>query len=200
MTYFPSISRAVRVSSGNDLRPPLTSSLRGDVPCVQPCREAGRLAAPDTVPHDSHGGAGWARELQASRLLCKPICKPDAARQRETGETEPTGRDEICPVRRGHHARERLPETPETDVVVLITQRSRVQIPPPLLISQVKGLFRSRKRPLAYPCANGRGSARTSPCGASGDRRTPGRMPTVATDVADLLHFTGGRHPCPRSP
>ena len=67
-----------------------------------------------------------------NRLLCKPICKPDAARQLETEETEPTERDGICPVRRGHHARERRLETVETDVVWLITQRSRVQIPPPL--------------------------------------------------------------------
>ena len=33
------------------------------------------------------------RELQINRLFCKPICKPDAARQYETGETEPTERD-----------------------------------------------------------------------------------------------------------
>ena len=37
--------------------------------------------------------------------------------------------------------------TAETGVVVLITQRSRVQILPPLPISQVKGLFRFRKGP-----------------------------------------------------
>ena len=49
--------------------------------------------------------------------------KPDAARQFETGETEPTERDGICPVRRGHRGRERLPETSETQVVWLITQR-----------------------------------------------------------------------------
>ena len=32
---------------------------RGDVSCVQPCREASRLAGPDTVPRDSHGRVGW---------------------------------------------------------------------------------------------------------------------------------------------
>src|SRR6185437_4718886 len=62
----------------------------------------------------------------------KPICKPDAARQRETGEMEPTERDVISPVRRGHRTSKRRLETLETDVVWLITQRSRVQIPPPL--------------------------------------------------------------------
>ena len=74
------------------------------------------------------------------RPFCKPICKPDAAKPGETEETQPTDRDVICPVPRDHRAHERLPETPETYVVLLITQRSRVQIPPPLLVSQVKAL------------------------------------------------------------
>ena len=72
------------------------------------------------------------RELQINSLFCKPICKPDAARQRDTGGTDPTERDGAGAVRRGHHARERLPGTSETNVVWLITQRSRVQIPLPL--------------------------------------------------------------------
>jgi hypothetical protein len=72
------------------------------------------------------------RELQIKSLLCKPICKPDATRQPETGETEPTERDGICPVHRGHRTRKRQPETGKTQVVWLISQRSRVQIPPPL--------------------------------------------------------------------
>ncbi len=62
-------------------------------------------------------------KLQIYRLFCKPICKPDAARQLETGETEPTERDGICPVRRGHRTRERQLGTAETHVVWLITQR-----------------------------------------------------------------------------
>ena len=87
------------------------------------------------------------RKLQINCLFCKPICKPDAARQAETGETEPTERDGIYPVRRGHHTRERLPETPETHVVRLITQRSRVQIPPPL--PRPEALSRTEKGPSA---------------------------------------------------
>ena len=83
---------------------------------------------------------------QINRLFCKPICKPNVAGQFETGETDPTGRDGICPVRRGHHTRERPPETPETHVVWLITQRSRVQIPPPLLVSAGQGSLPIRKR------------------------------------------------------
>ena len=39
--------------------------------------------------------------------------------------------------------------TAETVVVVLIAQRSQVQILPPLPNSQVRGLFRFRKRPFA---------------------------------------------------
>src|SRR5690348_16537052 len=53
-------------------------------------------------------------KLQVIRLFCKPICKPDAARQHETGETEPTERDGTWPVRRGHRIRDRQPETLET--------------------------------------------------------------------------------------
>ena len=69
---------------------------------------------------------------QINCLSYKPICKLDAAGQLETGEMEPTEWEMICPVRRGHRIRERRLETGETNVVWLITQRSRVQIPPPL--------------------------------------------------------------------
>ena len=62
----------------------------------------------------------------------------------------------VPPVDRGQRRHQRPGETPETYVVWLIPQRSRVQIPPPLPSWQVRGLFQSRKRPLACPCANGR--------------------------------------------
>jgi hypothetical protein len=91
--------------------------------------------------------AAEGRRPQINRLFCKPVCKPDAAGQLETGETEPTERDGIWPVRRGHHTRERRPETPETCVVWLITQRSRVQIPPPL--PKPEAGSRTENRPLA---------------------------------------------------
>jgi len=70
-----------------------------------------RLASPDTVPRaqgrQPRKGAEGCGKLRISSLFCKPICKPDAARQYETGDTEPTERDGICPVRRGHpHPRE----------------------------------------------------------------------------------------------
>jgi hypothetical protein len=76
--------------------------------------------APGTAATEGRGGCG---KVQINSLFCKPICKPDAARQLETEETDPTERDGICPVRRGHRTRQRLPETAETDVVWLITQR-----------------------------------------------------------------------------
>ena len=52
--------------------------------------------------------------------------------------------------RRWSARRTGTPETPETGVVVLITQRSQVQILPPLPFSQVRGLFRLRERPSCY--------------------------------------------------
>jgi hypothetical protein len=54
---------------------------------------------------------------------CKPICKPDAPGWDETEETEQNKRAVLVPVRRGHRIRGRSSKTPETYVVVLITQR-----------------------------------------------------------------------------
>ena len=70
--------------------------------------------------------------MQVKRLFCKPICKPDTAKQAERGKTGRSEQDVFCSVRHGHRIRERQPETPETDIVWLITQRSQVQILPPL--------------------------------------------------------------------
>jgi hypothetical protein len=89
-------------------------------------------------------------ETQTARLFCKPNCKRDAARQDGTGETEPTERDGICHVRRGHRTRERLPGTTKTRVVWLITQRSRVQIPPRLLVSAGQGPFSVGERAFSF--------------------------------------------------
>jgi len=76
--------------------------------------------------------SGRIANRQVSDQFCKPICKPDAAGQAETGETQKAG-DDLAPyVCRGQYGDMRPPETAETRVVWLITQRSRVQIPPPL--------------------------------------------------------------------
>jgi hypothetical protein len=119
---------------------------------TRPCcsTAAWRVRTRCRAPRDSSlARAPMVGKLQMNSLFCKPICKPDAARQYETGETDPTGRDGIRPVCRGHHARERLPETSETHIVWLITQRSRVQIPPPLLVSAGQGPFPAGRGPLA---------------------------------------------------
>ena len=112
--------------------------------------DVGWLANPDMVRSPKDGSCGRA-ETRINSLFCKPICKPDAARQLETGETDPTERDGTGPVRRGHYVRERLPGTSETNVVWLITQRSRVQIPPPL--PRPEALSRQRKGLLHLVCA-----------------------------------------------
>ena len=66
--------------------------------------------------------AGECRKPQINRLICKPICKPDAAILFETGDGADGARWALsCPPRSPR--RERLPETSETHVVWLITQR-----------------------------------------------------------------------------
>ena len=99
-----------------------------------------------TVPGACH--ARWnGRDPQARNRFCKPICKPDAAGQLETGETWKDRVDFAAQVGRGQRGDQRLPETPETPVVWLITQRSRVQIPPPL--PRLEGGSQTENRPLA---------------------------------------------------
>lgn len=76
-------------------------------------------------------GRGRTRKPQLNSLLCKPVCKPDAVKRSETGETEPIKRTVICRVRRGHCTRERLSEMSETVVVRLMAielaeERSRL--------------------------------------------------------------------------
>jgi hypothetical protein len=75
-------------------------------------------------------GAGRTNQ-QAGRLICARICARDAAGHAETGETQKAWYDFMPQVCRGQRGERRLSETGETYVVVLITQRSRVQIPPP---------------------------------------------------------------------
>ena len=123
---------------------------RRRVACVKamPCQSLGEpghgAAHPEMAAVEGRQRGG---KLQIISLSCKPIRKPDAARQHETRETESTERDGICPVRRGHRTRERRLETVETHVVWLITQRSRVQIPPPR--PRPEALSRTEKGPFA---------------------------------------------------
>jgi len=68
----------------------------------------------------------------AGRLICARICARDVAGQAETGETQKAREDSIPQVCRGQRGDQGRPETAETNVVWLITQRSEVQILPPL--------------------------------------------------------------------
>ena len=69
------------------------------------------------------GNHAGRHEQQAGRLICARICARDAAGQAETGKTQKT-RDDFMPhVCRGQRGDWRLPETTETRVVWLITQR-----------------------------------------------------------------------------
>ena len=69
---------------------------------------------------------GLAVLQQVRRLICARICARDAAGQTETDETQKT-RDDFAPqVCRGQRGDRRLPETRETGLVRLITQRRQV--------------------------------------------------------------------------
>ena len=86
--------------------------------------------------------------LQVKTPFCKPICKPDAAGRTETRETQQTPEDLTPQAGRGQRGDRRPDETAETAVVWLITQRSRVQIPPPL--PRPEALSRTENRLLAW--------------------------------------------------
>jgi hypothetical protein len=78
-----------------------------------------------------------------------------------------------------------------TAIGLLITQRSRVQIPPPLPSSQVKGLFRSWKGPSAYAvCTELCEASEEGRRGGWAVRRTPGT--SFATQAVDGLSLRRG--------
>jgi hypothetical protein len=60
-----------------------------------------RLLSSGSFCRPASGMKGRRTKLQITRLFCKPICKPDAARHFETGEAEPdeARRDLSCPPR-----------------------------------------------------------------------------------------------------
>ena len=60
------------------------------------------------------------RKPQVENRFCKPICKPDAAGQAETAETQKAGDDFMPQVGRGQRGDQRLRETAETHVGRLI--------------------------------------------------------------------------------
>ena len=87
------------------------------------------------------------------RLICAQICARDAAGWVETREMQRTRHEHPPSVRRGQRGDQRRRETGETHIVWLITQRSRVQIPPPLLISAGQGPFPMGERASCVPGA-----------------------------------------------
>jgi hypothetical protein len=86
---------------------------------------------------------------KSGRLICAHICARDAAGQAETRENQKDSDGFMPHVRRGQRGDRRLPKTAETDVVRLITQRSRVQIPPPLPVSAAQGPLPAGRGPFA---------------------------------------------------
>ena len=56
-------------------------------------------------------------ESQVNKPPCKPVRKPDALKQGETSETNPTKHAVVCRVWQGHCIRERVLETAEMRVV-----------------------------------------------------------------------------------
>ena len=106
---------------------PASGTTIGDASRVRAVPRGGCLAGPEGCRASSHGLAGQVRKPQIDRLFCKPICKPDAAGRRETGETEPTGarRDLSCPPR-SPHPRETVRDTGDTCRMAHNPARARI--------------------------------------------------------------------------
>ena len=122
--------------------------------CARPCpRGAPRLLAGASVLAGGpiglapRGSRTVKTSVQVRNLICARFCARDAEGRTETRETEKAQDGPLLRVYRGQRGYPRLPETAETCVVWLITQRSRVQIPPPL--PRPEALFRTGRGPLA---------------------------------------------------
>ena len=80
-------------------------------------------------------GVRWSADRSSTtegRALCTGLCTRHHATSRAERDTRARDGDTGPGISRGHHGSQRLAGTPETGVVVLITQRSQVQILPPL--------------------------------------------------------------------
>ena len=89
---------------------------------------------------------------QVTNPICARICARDAAGRIEKGEMPTLDTDAAAPVDRGQRDEWRQSERPETNVVWLITQRSRVQIPPPLPTKGQRPFLEQRKGLLHVVC------------------------------------------------
>jgi hypothetical protein len=86
--------------------------------------------------------------------LCTHLCTGQA----ETGQMQKSLDSFMPQVCRGQHGHQRQPGTSETGVAWLITQRSRVQIPPPLPRSEAP--FRTGRGLSHVVCKRGSRSGR----------------------------------------
>jgi len=108
-----------------------------------------------TSQADGQPYASAFRAVRPSRAGCNRTSETSCANE-SANETRRDGGDE--PGTSGTEATGRAwsarrtctPETPETGVVVLMTQRSQVQILPPLLVSAVQGPFPVGERAFAF--------------------------------------------------
>ena len=124
----------VRGSTSPQLHPvSQVAGLRSGRQMMQPCLGPDRLRpAASNRPGSALPAYGMPGTPQVKNQYCARICARDAAGQAETGEMERHAHEHERLVGRGNRAYWRLTGTPETGVVVLITQRSQVQILPPL--------------------------------------------------------------------
>ena len=91
---------------------------------MQPCLGPDRLRlAESNRPGRALPACGMPGMPQVKNRFCARICARDAAGQAETGEMQQHAHEHERLVGQGKHARWRRTGTPETGVVVLITQR-----------------------------------------------------------------------------
>ena len=110
--------------------------------------ESGRSAVRPCHRHSSAAHRPrWKAGTRFRNPICARICARDAAGRVETREMQQTRHERPPSVRRGHSGDQRQGETAETHVVWLITQRSEVQILPPL--PRPEALSRTEKGPSA---------------------------------------------------
>jgi hypothetical protein len=112
--------------------------------CTVPCRRQAPLEHVGPNPGRTLPLEGPTPGNQPN--LCTDLCTRRGGTGRICGDVEVPPRRGVT-VHRGQPGSQRLCETRETRVVVLITQRSRVQIPPPL--PRPEALSRTEKGPSA---------------------------------------------------
>ena len=137
------MARAPRLGVGHDRRRRIARA--------RPCRTVAwrartRCRAPGMAATEGREGCGNCRSIACSVNRFVNRTRRDSTRRGRRSRQSEMG--SVLSAEVTMPARD-SPRRPETRVVWLITQRSRVQIPPPLPSLQVRGLFRSWKGPSA---------------------------------------------------